>query len=298
MAQLPGNYKSVTQRFEKLLQFQMDRLADTPEQLNKAMQYSLLAGGKRLRPYLVYTVGEMLNIPASSLDAAAMAIECIHTYSLIHDDLPAMDDDDMRRGNSTCHIVFDEATAILAGDALQSLAFQLLATHPMPADYESKRIDLVENLAIACGSAGMCGGQSIDITLTGKEVRSIDQLVDMHNRKTGALIGSAITLPCQLSNELSEQNTANLTAYAAKIGLLYQVKDDILDVTMSTRMMGKPKGSDEKKQKNTFVSILGLEEAQFYLDRLKREALHHLRALPYNTQSLQDFTDYLVSREH
>lgn len=265
-----------------------------PTQLLQAMTYSLMAGGKRVRPFLVLATGEMLSVPQTKLLDCAAAIECIHTYSLIHDDLPAMDDDELRRGNPTCHIQFDEATAILAGDALQSMAFEVIS-HSKALDNRDK-VNIIQTLSKASGYSGMCGGQAIDLANTGRQVKQ-SQLAQMHQLKTGALISASIKMASQLA-QINQDSDAALLTFANAIGLGFQVKDDILDVEGDTKLLGKPQGSDEKSAKSTYPSLMGLNNTKEYLQQLHREALQALNTIPYNTQTLTTFTDYLFNRDH
>jgi len=265
--------------------------------LGAAMEYALLNGGKRMRPLLVNIVGNMLQLPQSDLNQVSLAIECIHAYSLVHDDLPAMDDDDLRRGNPTCHIKYDEATAILAGDALQCMAFEILATASFSEYSHTQRVPLIKHLCQAAGASGMVGGQSIDLVSTNINI-PIDALTQLHNLKTGALLTACVKLPCLLSADISEQNTQQLLEFAQHIGLAFQIQDDILDVTSDTSTLGKPQGSDEEANKSTFVSLLGLEGAQQALSKHHQLALQALAHLPYNTDKLATFTDYLVTRTY
>lgn len=262
--------------------------------LSEAMQYSLFAGGKRVRPFLVLATGEALSVPADKLLDCAAAIECIHTYSLIHDDLPAMDDDELRRGKPTCHIRFDEATAILAGDALQTLAFDIVASSDSLNDSEKAKVTLC--LSRASGLSGMCGGQSIDLIQTGNSI-SQQQLEQMHRLKTGALIDVSVAMPCKIAG-VSSQQEEQLQQFSRAVGLGFQVADDILDVEGDTVQLGKPQGSDLKAGKNTYPSLLGVEGAKQYLQQLHHEALHALQAMPYNTELLASFTEYLFNRNH
>ena len=268
--------------------------AQTPSLLCEALQYSLFAGGKRVRPFLVLAMGDALRVAPEKLVDCAAAVECIHTYSLIHDDLPAMDDDDLRRGKPTCHIQFDEATAILAGDALQTLAFEIIAGSVALTDAEKVQVTL--SLSRASGLAGMCGGQSIDLLQTGKSITQ-DKLEQMHRMKTGALIDCCIEIACTLA-QLEAKNTELLRSFSRAVGLGFQVKDDILDIEGDTEQLGKPQGSDEKSEKNTYPALLGLDGAKQYLQQLHDEALQALQAIPYNTEVLVSFTKYLFTRNH
>lgn len=266
-------------------------------ELAKAIEYALLNGGKRMRPLLVNIVGQMLKIPQSDLNQVALAIECIHAYSLVHDDLPAMDDDDLRRGKPTCHIQFNEATAILAGDALQCMAFEVIANAPLSQFADSQRIELIRHLTKAAGAAGMVGGQSIDLAATNMQI-PIDALRNLHSLKTGALLSACVQLPCILCKDISPHNVQLLLKYAKHIGLAFQIQDDILDVTSDTTTLGKPQGSDQDANKSTFVSLLGLEGAQLALHEQHELALQALATLPYNTQNLIQFSEYLVARKY
>lgn len=284
-------------RVDALLDDQINQLDQDAVSLKQAMQYALLNGGKRMRPFLVYAVGEMLGVKESDLDIPAQAIECIHAYSLVHDDLPAMDDDDLRRGKPTCHIAFDEATAILAGDALQTLAFSILADGQMTAGAEIKKVKLVSLLAIAAGYSGMCGGQAIDLGATGRQI-TLAELEQLHNKKTGALIKVSVKMACELAADLPETDRQNLNLFADKVGLAFQVQDDILDVIGDSDTLGKPQGSDVALQKSTYPALMGLAGAQDFLQNLHQQALQALAALPYNTQVLESFTDFNMQRNH
>ena len=279
---------------ESLLQY-VAQLPDHAPQLRAAMEYSLLAGGKRMRPLLVHLIGNTLDIPGQDQAAISMAIECIHAYSLAHDDLPAMDDDDLRRGKPTCHIQFDEATAILAGDALQTMAFSILAEAPMSKFAQDKRAILVSILARASGYMGMCGGQAIDLASTGKTI-DIDALTRLHRLKTGALLQACAEMITLLAEELDPGRRNALVRYASDIGLAFQIQDDILDVEGDAAVIGKPQGSDIEAGKNTFPALLGMTQAKAELARLHDSALQALDSLPYNTELLSAFTDLMVKR--
>lgn len=268
-------------------------IVDAP--LKHAIEYALLNGGKRMRPLLVSLVGEILNIDEKELVPLALAVECIHAYSLVHDDLPAMDDDDLRRGNPTCHIKFGEATAILAGDALQSMGFQILAQASLSPYATTKQHALILALCKAAGPAGMVGGQSIDLSAQNKHI-SLEQLTTLHALKTGALLKVCVHLPCLLSQEITNIEFATLLDFADHIGLAFQIQDDILDVTSDTQTLGKPQGSDQDANKSTFVSILGIENAKKELNKQHDLAIQALRSLAYNTEKLEAFTDFMVTR--
>ena len=295
--QLASLHQHIKQRLDASLQDLINDLPDAAPRLKASMLYALTNGGKRMRPLLVHLVGNMLDIPDNDQRAISMAIECIHAYSLVHDDLPAMDDDDLRRGNPTCHIAFDEATAILAGDALQTQAFSIVAEHPMSAFANHRRAQLVAVLARAAGYSGMCGGQAIDLAATGKQI-TLAELQHLHQLKTGALLTACVEMVCLVTEQLDSNHQQLLCRFANRIGLAFQVQDDILDVTASTETLGKPKGSDEARGKNTFPSLLGLDGARQELAKLHQEALQALDGLPYNTDYLVAFTDLMVSRSH
>lgn len=265
-------------------------------ELQQAMAYSAILGGKRVRPFLVYATGEMLGAPLDALDAPAAAIECVHAYSLAHDDLPAMDNDALRRGQPTCHVKFGEATAILAGDALQTMAFQLL-TLPHAALSSAQQLEMVATLAHASGHLGMCGGQALDIAATG-HAQTQDALEQIHHLKTGALIRAAMQLGAIAAPNRSAAIMTAIDAYAHAIGLAFQVKDDILDLTSTPELLGKATEADLALNKTTYATLLGIDGAEQLLGQLTEKALHALQQIPYNTQLLQDFTDYLVTRDH
>jgi len=260
--------------------------------LHNAMGYGLLLGGKRVRPFLVYAVGEMLGAKAEMLDHAAGSVEAIHAYSLIHDDLPAMDDDALRRGQATCHIEFNEATAILAGDALQTMAFELLADSP---GTPHQQIKMIKVLAKASGYQGMCGGQALDIAATDQAI-SLEQLEKIHRHKTGALIEAAVQLGAIAANANEQQHRALLT-FAKNIGLAFQVHDDILDIISDTETLGKPQGSDEAANKSTYPALLGLTQAQQKATMLVNQAIVALDSLPVDSQRLKDFAQYIIARK-
>jgi farnesyl diphosphate synthase len=290
-------HQQVKQQTDASLLTLIDELPDYAPRLKDAMRHALLAGGKRMRPLLVQVVGNTLDVPKKDQMAISMAIECVHAYSLVHDDLPAMDDDDLRRGIPTCHIAFDEATAILAGDALQALAFTVLADAPLSTYAETKRSQLLSVLAKSAGYIGMCGGQAIDLASTGKTI-SLEELKQLHRLKTGALLKACIEMVAIVSEGLLPQTKIDLMAYAADIGLAFQVQDDILDVEGSSEKLGKPAGSDEALGKNTFPAKLGITGAKQELEMLHDNALQALARLPYNTDSLIAFSELLVKRDH
>lgn len=266
------------------------------ERLHEAMRYSVLQGGKRTRPALLYaSIEACTGTPAPACaDTAAAAMECIHAYSLVHDDLPAMDNDDLRRGQPTCHRAFDEATAILAGDALQTLAFDALAHDPGISD--ALKIRLIQLLARGSGLAGMCGGQAIDLQMVSQ---SPDQgtLEQMHRLKTGALIETAVLMGAALASASTAQTDA-LSRFARAIGLAFQVHDDILDVTADTATLGKPQGSDQARNKPTFPALLGLEAAREYAQALEQDALSALAPLGKPAEPLRMLASWIIHRSH
>lgn len=267
--------------------------------LVEAMHYGALFGGKRLRPFLVYATGEMFGIAQETLDAPAAAIECIHAYSLIHDDLPAMDDDDLRRGQPTCHIKFGEASAILAGDALQTLAFSILSDAPMAGVAIADRLAMVKELATASGVAGMCGGQALDLEAEGKHV-DLQSLERIHRHKTGALIRCAVRLGALSAGDVGRAALPLLDRYAESIGLAFQVQDDILDVIGDTATLGKRQGADQQLGKSTYPALLGLENAKtkawdLYQDSLR--ALEGLASQSLDTTALEALASYIIQRD-
>lgn len=285
----------VQHRIEQVMQQLLSARAINDPQLLDAMRYSLLLGGKRIRPYLVYQVGTMLSALPEDLDGPAAAIECLHSYSLIHDDLPAMDNDDLRRGKPTCHKAFNEAVAILAGDALQTLAFEAIALHRYRQVLPAQVLTMVQQLALASGYNGMCGGQAVDLAHTNKSM-SVESLESMHLLKTGALIECAVHLGWLASPKRDPNELAALLHYARAIGLAFQVQDDILDVEGDTATLGKPQGSDQQSNKATYPALLGMEQAKAKAQQLYREATNALAQLPYDTEELSQLAHYIVHR--
>jgi farnesyl diphosphate synthase len=291
------NYDLYQSRIDNFLINQLNQLTENDAKLLEAMRYGLLIGGKRMRPYLAYTTGEALGANLSDIDAIAASLECIHAYSLIHDDLPAMDDDDLRRGKPTCHKAFDEATAILAGDSLQTLAFDILANHVFSENIQSKHIILIRQLVDAAGYQGMCGGQALDLAATDTEI-TLEELEVIHSLKTGALLQASVLMAAECVNDISTKQKSSLQDYAQLIGLAYQVQDDIIDITSTEEELGKPSGSDVAANKSTYPALLGLHGAQLKAENLFQQALQALATLPYNTQSLADFATFIVKRNH
>jgi len=281
------------QRVDEQIKSIIDSQATTDLKLQAAMKHGALIGGKRIRPFLVYAVGDMLNVAPEKLDACAAAIECVHAYSLIHDDLPAMDDDALRRGQPTVHIAYDEATAILAGDALQALAFESICD-PIDGITPSQNLAMVRALAKASGYSGMCGGQAMDLNATDKQI-DLATLTQLHKLKTGALIRCAVELPMiAAAVSIEEQNL--LMDFADAIGLAFQVQDDVLDIIASTEELGKPQGSDCDSNKSTYPKLLGLAGAQATAQGLIEDALSALTKLPYNSQLIAEFARFIIER--
>ncbi|OUR62535.1 geranyl transferase [Colwellia sp. 39_35_sub15_T18] len=296
MSQLT-NHQQYQQQINDFLAKQLDNLTVNDEKLLAAMRYGLLIGGKRMRPYLAYITGESLGAEQTDINAIAAALECIHAYSLLHDDLPAMDDDDLRRGKPTCHKAFDEATAILAGDALQTLAFDILANHTFSEKIQPKQIVLIQKLVTASGYQGMCGGQALDLSATG-QIIDLAQLEKLHSLKTGALLEACVLMAAECSPQVTTQEKQVFKKYAQLVGLAYQVQDDIIDITSSEEELGKPKGSDLAANKSTYPALLGLQGAQDKAENLFQQALQALSCLPYNTQSLAEFATFIIKRSH
>lgn len=270
----------------------------TPDYLSKAMRYSVLGGGKRIRSILVYATGEALRLNIDTLDRAAAAIEMLHAYSLVHDDLPCMDDDDLRRGKATTHIAYDEATAVLAGDALQTSAFELLST-PINGICAENQLKILNTLAIASGVNGMVKGQAIDLAAVGKTITEI-QLEEMHVNKTGALIKASVLMASYCSEvtgsvEANEQRE-KLTDYALAIGLAFQVQDDILDIQSDTETLGKQQGADIAAGKPTYPSIMGMDAAKEKLFKLHEKALSSLQDFGPEANLLREIADFIVKR--
>ena len=284
-------------RIEKVLDRWLPPAEKIPQRLHSAMRYAVLGGGKRLRPLLIYATGETLGLAAGRLDGPAAAVEIIHAYSLIHDDLPAMDDDALRRGRPTCHIAFDEATAILAGDALQVLAFEILAQDPAMAVTPAARVEMLKSVAIASGSAGMAGGQAIDLAAAGRQL-DLAELELMHIHKTGALIRASVLLAAQSVPGLEAAKFTALDRYAKCVGLAFQIQDDILDVEGETATLGKQAGADSARNKPTYPSILGLTESKQRAAQLRDEAVSALAPLGEAAAPLKWLAEYIVSREN
>jgi farnesyl diphosphate synthase len=295
------SYTHYQERINNFLAEKLENLPLNDPKLLEAMRYGLLIGGKRMRPYLAYITGEAISADLNDIDAVAGALECIHAYSLLHDDLPAMDDDDLRRGKPTCHKAFDEATAILAGDALQTLAFDILANHSFShidkSSPKAVQVILIQQLVKASGYQGMCGGQALDLAATDKNI-ALSELEVLHSLKTGALLKASVLMPAECGEDIIDEHKQVLSEYAQLIGLAYQVQDDIIDLTSTEEELGKPVGSDLAANKSTYPALLGLQGAKDKAENLLQQALQALTRLPYNTQSLADFATFIVKRSH
>ncbi|MFZ3018034.1 MAG: polyprenyl synthetase family protein [Gallionella sp.] len=282
-------------RFEDVLRGLLPQADVAPQRLHEAMRYAVLDGGKRVRPLLAFAAGELAGAEDARVEVAGAAVELIHAYSLVHDDMPCMDDDVLRRGKPTCHVQYDEATALLVGDALQTLAFQLLAEHRL-ADDAARQLEMVKLLAVASGSRGMAGGQAIDLDSVGKAL-TLPELENMHIHKTGALIRAAILLGAHCGNHLSAEQIDKLDRFGKLIGLAFQVVDDVLDCEADTATLGKTAGKDADNDKPTYVSLLGLEAARDMAQRLHREALDALNGFGDGAKRLRELADFIVLRK-
>lgn len=287
--------REAKERVESVLDRWLPDETEPPSRLHRAMRYSCLSGGKRFRPLLVYATADALQIAKERVDALACAVEMIHAYSLIHDDLPAMDDDDLRRGQPTCHRAFDEATAILAGDALQAVAFKVLVSDPEITEDANIRLEIIDTLVHASGSRGMAGGQMIDLEAVGCEL-SVAELERMHLMKTGALIQASVDLVALAKRDLPPSIRQGLNAYAKNLGLAFQIRDDILDLIADTETLGKTQGADLAREKPTYVSILGLDGARERARALHEEALSALNPLGDRAALLREIAGYVVER--
>jgi farnesyl diphosphate synthase len=282
-------------RLEKSLSHWLPAAGTHPSTLHESMRYAVLDGGKRIRPTLVYASGQAVGSSPELLDGPASAIEFMHAYSLVHDDLPAMDDDDLRRGKPSCHKAYGEATAILAGDALQSLAFYVLA-HDNTAITDRTRRRMIETLALAAGSRGMAGGQFIDLAAAGEEL-DIAELEDMHIHKTGALIRCSVVIGALTNPELEAGILDRLDHYAKCIGLAFQIRDDILDEEGETGTLGKRSGSDRSLSKSTYPALIGLDAAKQRADELQEEAMESLSGLGEPADPLRWISLYIIERD-
>ena len=284
-------------RVERALDERLHNELILTQRLHQAMRYSVLEGGKRMRPMLTYCAGKALGIAQDVLDGPACAVEFIHVYSLIHDDLPAMDDDDLRRGKATCHVAFDEATAILAGDALQALAFEVLAHDPSMNATADARLKMIIALTRASGSQGMVGGQAIDLDSVGTQL-TLPELENMHIHKTGALIRASVNMASLAKSDVDPIVASKLDNYAKCIGLSFQVKDDILDEESDTATLGKTQGKDKDNNKPTYPALLGMAGAKQKAEELHEMALHNLSAFGTEADLLRDLSLYIIQRNH
>jgi farnesyl diphosphate synthase len=285
------------QRMEHALGARLPAATTPPARLHEAMRYSVLGGGKRIRPALLFATARTLGLTEDEVEAAACAIELIHVYSLVHDDLPAMDDDDLRRGRPTCHKAFDEATAVLVGDALQPLAFQLLARDPSLPASPAIRLALVDMLCAASGTFGMAGGQAIDLAVQGQQP-DIATVEDMHARKTGAVIRASVLMAAECVPELEKRLYDALNDFATAIGLAFQIQDDLLDVLGDVSTLGKATGADRERAKPTHPAIIGIEASQERVRLLHRQALDSLQPFGVRAAPLRSLANWLLSRRY
>jgi farnesyl diphosphate synthase len=285
--------KSVQAAIEVALQGFLPPVTQAPQRLHEAMHYAVLDGGKRVRPLLVFAAGALFDAPVDSMTRAAAALEMIHAYSLVHDDLPCMDDDALRRGKPTVHVQYDEATALLVGDALQAQAFLVLSES---AASPATTLPMLRLLAHAAGSSGMCGGQAIDLASVGVSL-SLAQLEQMHQLKTGALLRASVLLGAMAGQHLDADQTAALNAYARAVGLAFQVVDDVLDATADSATLGKTAGKDAADNKPTYVSILGLEPSRLLAEKLRDDAHQAIQPFGDKAQRLRQLADLIVQRK-
>jgi farnesyl diphosphate synthase len=287
--------REVAARTEAALERFLPASRIAPQRLHDAMRYSTLGGGKRVRAMLVFAAGEVSGADGERLEVAAAAVEMIHGYSLIHDDLPCMDDDVLRRGKPTCHVEFDEATALLAGDALQSLAFQLLAQHRLAAD-PAAQLEMIRLFALACGSRGMAGGQAIDLESVGK-ILTLPELEFMHILKTGALIRASVLLGAHCGAALGQAELDRLDRYGKSVGLAFQVIDDVLDEEADSATLGKTVGKDREAGKPTYTSLMGLPAAKSFASELLADARDALSGFDRRAERLRELADFIVRRD-
>lgn len=297
MKDLDNILSTYSQRVEEFLNQHLYPNTNQPNKLHDAIRYSTLNGGKRIRPALVYATASAIDLEIAQVDPIAASIELMHSYSLIHDDLPAMDDDDLRRGKPTCHRAFDEATAILAGDAMQALAFSVLTDQSITGPNAATRAQLTYILATSAGSLGMAGGQALDLEMVNQDV-TIESLEAMHRKKTGCLIQACIHMPQACAQQLTQNQRQSLMKFADYLGLAFQIRDDILDEISDTSTLGKPQGSDRAQNKPTYVSVLGIEEAQNRCQDLHQQALECIQDFNSSADTLRLLAEYIVCREH
>jgi geranylgeranyl diphosphate synthase type II len=285
------------ERMEQALAMRLPPANDVPKRLHEAMRYSVLGGGKRVRPALLFATAQTLGLSEDEVEAAACAIELIHVYSLVHDDLPAMDDDDLRRGRPTCHKAYDEATAILVGDALQPLAFQILVRDPALPAAPAIRLRLVDLLSEASGTYGMAGGQAIDLEVQGRKL-DIAQVEDMHARKTGTIIRASVLMAAECAPQLAAHLYAALNRFATAIGLAFQIQDDLLDVIGDVSTLGKATGADREHAKPTHPAVIGIAASQERVHLLHNEALDALVPFGERAAPLRSMAHWLLSRHY
>lgn len=287
--------RSHQSRFEDQLKQLLPQPDIAPQRLHAAMRYSVLGGGKRVRPLLAFAAGDLVGADSMRVNIVAAAVELIHAYSLVHDDMPCMDDDALRRGKPTCHVEYDEATALLVGDSLQSLAFQLLAEHQLSND-AMQQLAMIKLLAAASGSRGMAGGQAIDLESVGNQL-SVPELEFMHIHKTGALIRAAVLLGAKCGPALGEVESAKLDHYGKCVGLAFQVVDDVLDSEADTVTLGKTAGKDAEQHKPTYVTLLGVQAAKRMAAELHRESLEALEVFGESARRLRELADFILLRK-
>jgi farnesyl diphosphate synthase len=284
-------------RMERALTARLPAFDLVPQRLHEAMRYSVLGGGKRIRPALLFAAAQAVGLAEDQVEAAACAIEMMHVYSLVHDDLPAMDDDDLRRGRPTCHKAFDEATALLVGDSLQPLAFQLLAADPALPSSAAIRLRLIEMLAQAVGTFGMAGGQAIDLAAQGRRL-DIAQVEDMHARKTGAVIRASVLMAAECVPSLDPALYGALSTFADAVGLAFQIQDDLLDVMGDAALLGKATGADRERDKPTHPAVIGIPASQDRMRSLHERALEALAPFGARADALRSLANWLLSRQY
>ena len=293
------DFNSLIEAWQQRVEHKLDSVlppAETlPEKLHRAMRYSVLGGGKRIRPVLVYATGAALDADPDTLDAPAAAIELMHAFSLVHDDLPAMDDDDLRRGRPTTHIEFDEATAILAADAMQPLAFKVLATDSAMTCSDEARLRVIDLLATACGSTGMTGGQAIDLGAEGRRL-SAAELENMYRLKTGLLLHTSV-VSAAICSGADENTIASFSKFIDNLGLAFQIRDDILDIEGTTEVIGKQQGADIAHDKATWPAMFGMEKAKQQANDLLHEALEEISTIGSEADPLRHIARYIVERD-
>jgi len=296
-AEFAAQLEAWRERMERALAARLPEATQVPARLHAAMRYSVLEGGKRIRPALLFATAHALGLSEDEVEAAACAIELVHVYSLVHDDLPAMDDDDLRRGRPTCHKAYDEATALLVGDALQPLAFQLLAADPKLPPSPAIRLRLIDMLAHASGTFGMAGGQAIDLAVQGQRL-DIAQVEDMHARKTGAVIRASVLMAAECVPHLDPNLYAALTRFATAVGLAFQIQDDLLDVTGDASLLGKATGADDARAKPTHPAVIGIPASQQRVRLLHGQAIDALAPFGERAHLLRSLANWLLSRQY